>query len=59
MGRHSPETVAQIVDTTAAGDSFNAGYLAGRIMWQGSDQAIRSADQLTAHVVSHHGALVL
>ena len=46
------------VDTTAAGDSFNAGYLAA--MLQGADCAasIRAGHALSRQVIRHRGALV-
>ncbi|MFA8387280.1 MAG: sugar kinase [Pelagibaca sp.] len=56
--RHRPEPVTEAVDTTAAGDSFNAGFLASRIIGASLDQAVEAAAQLAARVVSHRGALV-
>ena len=46
------------VDTTAAGDSFNAGYLAA--MLQGADcaDAIHAGHRLSRQVIRHRGALV-
>ncbi len=48
----------EVVDATAAGDSFNAAYLAAR--WRGSSQAeaVAAAQRLSAVVVQHPGALV-
>lgn len=57
--RHHPEPVTDAVDTTAAGDSFNAGFLACRIIGTSLDQAVERAARLAARVVSHRGALVI
>lgn len=47
-----------VVDTTAAGDSFNAGFLAARLGGQSSKQAAGRGNQLAALVVQHPGAIV-
>jgi 2-dehydro-3-deoxygluconokinase len=44
-------------DTTGAGDSFNAGYLAARIAGLSAIEACKFGHQLAAEVVRHPGAL--
>lgn len=46
------------VDTTAAGDSFNAGYLAARLQGQGVEEAIRAGHAVALRVIGARGALV-
>lgn len=46
------------VDTTAAGDSFNAAYLAARLSGQPCAEAIRAGHALSRRVIRHPGALV-
>jgi 2-dehydro-3-deoxygluconokinase len=46
------------VDTTAAGDSFNAGYLAARLKEQTPHDAAKAAHALAAEVVRHRGAII-
>jgi 2-dehydro-3-deoxygluconokinase len=50
--------VQDSVDTTAAGDSFNAGYLAARCMGHGERSACTIAHALAAQVIRHPGALI-
>ena len=45
------------VDTTAAGDAFNAGYLACRIHHRHPLEAVRFAHELAAIVIQHPGAI--
>jgi 2-dehydro-3-deoxygluconokinase len=46
------------LDTTGAGDSFNAGYLAARLQGMGLEAAIRRAHAVASRVVMHPGALI-
>lgn len=46
------------VDTTSAGDSFNAGYLAAMLQGADSESAIRAGHALSRQVIRHRGALV-
>lgn len=46
------------VDTTAAGDAFNAGYLAGRIAGLGPAEAAAQGHALAGAVIQHRGAII-
>ncbi|RTL40005.1 MAG: sugar kinase [Burkholderiales bacterium] len=50
--------VARVVDTTAAGDSFAAGYLCRRLMGEPAAQAAAFGNRLAARVIQHPGALI-
>jgi len=50
--------MAAVVDTTAAGDSFAAAYLAARLSGAGPLEAARAGHRLAGVVVCHPGAII-
>ncbi|EGU32584.1 putative 2-dehydro-3-deoxygluconokinase [Vibrio ichthyoenteri ATCC 700023] len=54
----APTPVTNIVDTTAAGDSFSAGYLAKRILGGSKQESAMAGHTLAGTVIQHHGAVI-
>ena len=52
------EPVPRVVDTTAAGDSFAAGYLSRRLAGAAAVDAARFGNRVAARVIQHRGALI-
>lgn len=52
------EAVPRVVDTTAAGDSFAAGYLSRRLRGAPPAEAAAFGNRLAARVIQHPGALI-
>ena len=61
-GQASCERVAtqpvDVIDTTSAGDSFNAGYLAARLSGRAPVDAARAGHCLASVVIQHRGAII-
>ncbi len=52
------EPAAKVVDTTAAGDSFNGGYIAALLSGETQASALLAGHALAARVVQHRGAIM-
>ncbi len=50
------EPIAQVIDTTGAGDLFAAGFLYGRVRGMRLDQCLRAGAICAAEIISHYGA---
>ncbi len=53
-----PSHKVNVVDTTAAGDSFNAGFLHGFLHGEHIEQACESGHRLASTVIQHRGAII-
>lgn len=54
----NPVPNVSVVDTTAAGDSFNAGFIAAHLEGSNLHDAVQAGTSLAAQVVAKRGALV-
>lgn len=48
----------KVIDTTAAGDSFSAGYLAARLSGESAEQAAQQGHRLAGTVIQYRGAII-
>lgn len=54
----APSPIEGIIDTTAAGDSFSAGYLAKRILGGTEVESALVAHKVAGTVIQHRGAII-
>jgi 2-dehydro-3-deoxygluconokinase len=54
----APQPVKDVVDTTAAGDSFGAGYMAARLAGKDAAAAARAGHTLAGAVIRQRGAII-
>lgn len=59
LSQHEITPVTGIIDTTAAGDSFNAGFMASVTAGNSLNMSIESGANLSAKVIQSRGALVI
>ena len=57
-GAHPGAEVVEPIDTTAAGDSFNAGYIAARLSGENPGAAAPPGTGSPAQKVRHRGAIM-
>ena len=50
--------IAQVLDTTAAGDSFNAAFLAAWLSGRRPDECCKAGNALAGVVIQHRGAII-
>ncbi len=57
--QHIPaDLVEHVVDTTSAGDSFNAGFLAGYLQGKSPETCCQMGHRLAGTVIQHKGAII-
>lgn len=57
--RYYPASCVEVVDSSGAGDAFNAGFLASRMSGTDASDAIAAGQALAAETIGHHGAIRL
>ena len=52
------EPILNVVDTTSAGDSFNAGFLNGYLRNKSLDTCCQQGNRIAGIVIQHKGAII-
>jgi 2-dehydro-3-deoxygluconokinase len=52
-----PSSIVRVVDSSGAGDAFNAGYLGARLLSEDGETAVRRGQRLARWVISRMGAI--
>lgn len=52
------ELVTNVVDTTAAGDSFNGGFLSKYVAGGSQEECAQAGQKIARHVIQHRGGIV-
>ena len=52
------ELVSKVVDTTAAGDSFNGGFLSKMVAGGSQEECAQMGQRIARHVIQHRGGIV-
>jgi 2-dehydro-3-deoxygluconokinase len=50
--------VQGVIDTTGAGDTFNAGYLAGRLQKKSIEDSAKQGIRCAGIIIRHRGAII-
>lgn len=58
MSRQAYAPAPAVVDTTAAGDGFNGGYLASRLTGASQAAALQAGHDLACRIIGHPGAIL-
>ena len=57
-GQVIPEPILNVVDTTSAGDSFNAGFLNGYLRNKPLETCCQQGNRIAGIVIQHKGAII-